>query len=152
MTLWIDADALPREIKDLLCRASARLAIPAVLVANRASAVPAGFPTVSSVVVEGGADMADRHIAAHAAAGDVAVTADIPLASDLLAKGLAVIDPRGREYTAENIGEIRATRDLLSDLRGAGLVTGGPASFASRDRAAFANTLDRVLTRSRRTP
>jgi uncharacterized protein YaiI (UPF0178 family) len=105
---------------------------------------------VSSVVVEGGADVADQYIVEHAASGDVAITADIPLASQLVALGLAVIDPRGREYTPDNIGEVLSSRDLMYDLRGAGLVTGGPAAFQPRDRVAFANTLDRVLTRRTR--
>ena len=147
MKLWIDADAMPRDVKGLVFRAAERLQLEAILVANSPSPIPAGHPKVSSVLVEGGADVADRYIAEHADPGDVAITADIPLASQLVAKGLAVIDPRGREYTPENVGEILATRDLMSDLRGAGLVTGGPAAFDSRDRVSFANTLDRVLTR-----
>jgi uncharacterized protein YaiI (UPF0178 family) len=147
MKLWIDADAMPRDVKDIVFRAAGRLGLPAILVANQNMPTPAASPTVSSVIVEGGADAADRYIVGHAAPEDVAVTADIPLASQLVARGLAVIDPRGREYTPENIGEILSNRDLLYDLRGAGLVTGGPASFRSRDRVAFANTLDRVLTR-----
>lgn len=150
MKLWIDADAMPRGVKDLLFRTAQRLGIDAILVANSPSPIPAGHPRVSSVLVEGGADVADRYIAEHADPADVAITADIPLASQLVARGLAVIDPRGREYTPENVGEILATRDLMSDLRGAGLVTGGPAAFDSRDRVSFANTLDRVLTRRRR--
>jgi uncharacterized protein len=150
MKLWIDADAMPREVKEIAFRAVARLELPAILVANQDMWTPHGNPNVSNVVVEGGADAADRHIVEHAAAEDVAITADIPLASLLIAKGLAVIDPRGREYTPDNIGEILSTRDLMSDLRGAGLVTGGPAAFQARDRIAFANALDRVLTRRTR--
>lgn len=152
MKLWIDADAMPRDVKALVFRAAERLQLEAILVANSPSPVPAGHPRVSSVLVEGGADVADRYIAQHADPADVAITADIPLASQLVAKGLAVIDPRGREYTPENVGEILATRDLMSDLRGAGLVTGGPAAFDSRDRVSFANTLDRVLTRRLKRP
>ena len=146
-TLWIDADAMPREVRETVFRAATRLELQVILVANQSMRVPAGMPHVSSVVVEGGADVADRYIADHAASDDVAITADIPLASQLVARGLAVIDPRGREYTPDNIGELLSSRDLMYDLRGAGLVTGGPAAFQPRDRAAFANTLDRVLTR-----
>lgn len=150
MRLWIDADAMPRDVKEVLFRAAARLELEAILVANQALAVPAGNPAVRSVVVEGGADVADRYIAAHAAPEDVAITADIPLAAQLVGLGLAVIDPRGREYTPENIGEILSARDLMYDLRGAGLAAGGPAAYQPRDRVAFANTLDRVLTRRMR--
>jgi hypothetical protein len=150
MKLWIDADAMPRDVKDIVFRAAARLGLPAILVANQDMPLPVGDSTVSNVIVEGGADAADRYIADHSAPEDVAITADIPLASRLVAHGLAVIDPRGREYTPENVGEILSNRDLLYDLRGAGLVTGGPPPFRSRDRVAFANTLDRVLTRRMR--
>jgi uncharacterized protein YaiI (UPF0178 family) len=150
MTIWIDADAMPREVKEVLFRAAARLELPAVLVANQHQPVPPGATTVSNVLVEGGADVADQYIVDHAEPQDIAITADIPLASLLVGRGLAVIDPRGREYTPENIGEILSSRDLMYDLRGAGMVTGGPAAFQPRDRAAFANALDRVLTRRMR--
>ena len=138
---------MPREVKEVLFRAARRLELRTILVANQRLPAPAASPTVSSILVEGGADVADQYIVDHAAPGDVAITADIPLAALLVTAGLSVIDPRGREYTPENIGEILSTRDLLYDLRGAGQVTGGPASFKSHDRQSFANTLDRVLTR-----
>ncbi len=150
MKIWIDADAMPREVRDVVFRTAARLELQAILVANRALHTPPGLPHVSSVVVEGGADVADRYIAEHAAPADVAITADVPLASILVGRGLAVIDPRGREYTPDNVGEILATRDLMDGLRGAGQVTGGPAAYQPRDRTAFANALDRVLTRRAR--
>ena len=98
----------------------------------------------------GGPDVADRHIAEHAEAGDLAVTADIPLAARLVEKAVAVIDPRGDEYSAENVGDRLAARDLLHGLRDAGLPIGGPQTYGARDRQAFAASLDRVLTRARR--
>ncbi|MDZ4804728.1 MAG: YaiI/YqxD family protein [Candidatus Eisenbacteria bacterium] len=147
MKLWIDADAMPREVKDVIFRAAKRIGLQTILVANQGMPLPAASPMVTSVLVEGGADVADQYIVDHAEAADIAITADIPLAALLVGRGLAVIDPRGREYTPENVGEILSSRDLMYDLRGAGQITGGPPSFHSRDRQAFANALDRVLTR-----
>jgi small GTP-binding protein len=120
MTLWIDADAAPRDVKEVVYRAAERLRLDTVLVANQRLVVPAGMPFVSAVWVSGGPDVADRHIADHAAPGDVAVTADIPLAAILVGKGVRVIDPRGEEYTAENVGERLSVRDFMDGLRGAG--------------------------------
>lgn len=138
---------MPREVKEVIFRAARRLALDTILVANQGMPLPPDNPMVRSILVEGGADVADQYIVDHAGAQDVAITADIPLAALLVGRGLAVIDPRGREYTPENVGEILSARDLMYDLRGAGQVTGGPPTFHSRDRQAFANTLDRVLTR-----
>jgi uncharacterized protein YaiI (UPF0178 family) len=150
MTIWIDADAAPREVKEIVFRAARRLALPAVLVANKDLAVPRGNPFVRAVRVGGGLDVADAYIAAEAAPGDVAVTADVPLAAKLVARGVAVLDPRGTEYTEENVGDRLSMRDLMDHLRTAGLVTGGPRTFDGRARQAFAAALDRVLTRVRR--
>jgi uncharacterized protein YaiI (UPF0178 family) len=147
MTLWLDADALPRDIREIVFRAARRLKLPTILVANTSLPTPADCPTASCVVVAGGADVADTYIVDHADPADVAVTADIPLAARLIGKGLAVVDPRGREFTPGNIAELLSTRDLLYDLRGTGQVTGGPAPFHARHRQEFANALDRVLTR-----
>ena len=149
-TLWIDADAAPGEVKELVFRAAKRLNLPTVLVANAPVAVPKGSALVSFIRVEGGANVADQYIAEHATAGDIAVTADVPLAATLVAKGLFVIDPRGTEQTADNVGYRLATRDLMDELRGAGAVTGGPKPYSAKDRHAFATTLDRVLTRALR--
>jgi uncharacterized protein YaiI (UPF0178 family) len=121
-----------------------------VLVANQRVPLPLGAPTVSAVRVDGGPDVADRYIAEHAAAGDVAVTADIPLAAALVAKGVSVIDPRGAQLTAENVGERLSVRDFMDGLRGAGVDTGGPAGYTAKDKQAFAGALDRVLTRALR--
>ena len=150
MKVWIDADAAPREVKEIIFRAARRLTVEAVLVANQWLSAPMGNPFVLAVRVQGGPDMADRHIAEHAEPGDVAVTADIPLAARLVEKQVTVIDPRGTEYTEENIGERLAVRDFMDDLRGAGMQTGGPRPYGPKDRQAFATTLDRVLTRALR--
>lgn len=148
--LWIDADAAPRDVKEIVYRAARRLELPTVLVANRRLQVPPGNPFVHSVRVEGGPDAADLHIAEAAEPGDVAVTADIPLASALVAKQVRVIDPRGEEYTPDNVGERLAVRDFMDSLRGAGVETGGARPFGARDKQAFAAALDRVLARALR--
>jgi uncharacterized protein len=150
MTLWIDADAAPREVKEVCYRASERLALETILVANMRLQLPVGYVHVSSVRVDGGPDVADRYIAAKAVAGDVAVTADIPLAALLVPNGVVVIDPRGEEYTAETIGERLSVRDFMEGLRSSGVETGGHASYSAKDKQAFANALDRALTRARR--
>jgi uncharacterized protein YaiI (UPF0178 family) len=148
MKLWLDADATPREVKEVCFRASERLALEAVLVANQRVQLPPGYPHLSAVRVDGGPDVADRYIVEHATAGDVAVTADIPLAALLVPKGVIVIDPRGEEYTAESIGERLSVRNFMDRLRGAGVETGGHAAYGPREKQAFANALDRVLTRA----
>jgi uncharacterized protein YaiI (UPF0178 family) len=105
---------------------------------------------VTAVRVDGGPDAADRHIVEHAVAGDVAVTADIPLAALLVPRGVAVIDPRGEEYTRESVGERLSVRDFMDGLRGAGVETGGHRAYGAREKQAFANALDRALTRALR--
>ena len=148
MRLWIDADAAPREVKEIVFRAAERLKLATVLVANQRIQLPLGYAYVSAVRVDGGPDVADRYIAAEAEPGDVAVTADVPLAATLVAKGVLVIDPRGAELTPENVGERLAVRDFMEGLRGAGVETGGPKPYGPRERQAFAAALDRVLTRA----
>jgi uncharacterized protein YaiI (UPF0178 family) len=150
LTLWIDADAAPRDVKDICIRASARLALATVMVANQRLQLPPGYPHLSAVRVDGGPDVADRYIAEHAAAGDVAVTADIPLAALLVPKGVVVLDPRGEEFTPESIGERLSVRNFMDGLRGAGVETGGHGTYGSREKQAFANALDRALTRAAR--
>lgn len=149
-TLWVDADAAPREVKEIVLRAAERLGIALVLVANARVTLPVAHPTASAVRVDGGPDVADRYIAEHASAGDVAITADIPLASLLVARRVVVVDPRGMEYTAENVGERLAVRDFMEGLRGAGVETGGPRGYGAREKQAFAGALDRALTRALR--
>lgn len=148
MRLWIDADAAPREAKEIVFRAARRLAFEVVLVANQPLSSP--YSQVTTVRVQGGLDVADRYIAEHAEPEDVAVTADVPLAAALVEKGVAVIDPRGQEHTAENIGERLSVRDFLDGLRSTGIETGGPRPYGAKDKQAFAATLDRVLTRRSR--
>ena len=150
MKLWLDADAAPREVKDVCFRASERLTLETVLVANRRLELPVASPLLSAVRVDGGPDVADRYIAEHAEAGDVAVTADIPLAALLVPKGGVVIDPRGDQYTGESIGERLSVRNFMDGLRGAGVDTGGSAAYSPKDKQAFANALDRALTRARK--
>lgn len=149
MKLWLDADATPREVKEICFRASERLELDTVLVANHRLPIPPGGRHLSCVRVDGGPDVADLYIAEHAVSGDVAVTADIPLAALLVPKGVVVIDPRGDEYTAESIGERLSVRNFMDGLRSTGVETGGHRPFGSREKQAFANALDRALTRAR---
>lgn len=148
MKLWLDADAAPRDVKEVCYRACDRLKLETVLVANRRVPLPAGYPHLSAVRVDGGPDVADRYIAEHAAPGDVAVTADVPLAALLVPKGVTVLDPRGEEYTRESIGERLSVRNFMDGLRGAGVETGGHAAYGAREKQRFANALDRALTRA----
>jgi uncharacterized protein YaiI (UPF0178 family) len=150
MRLWIDADAAPREIKEICFRASERLKLDVVLVANSRIQLPVGYTHLSAVRVDGGPDVADTYIAEHAEGGDVAVTADIPLAALLVPKAVVVIDPRGDEYTAESIGERLSLRNFMDGLRSTGVDTGGHGTFGQKEKQAFANALDRVLTKALR--
>ena len=150
MKLWLDADAAPRDVKDVCIRACERLKLETILVANQRVQVPLGYALLSAVRVEGGPDVADRYIVEHAVAGDIAVTADIPLAALLGPTGVIVIDPRGEEYTTESIGERLSVRNFMEGLRGAGVETGGHAAYGPREKQAFANSLDRILTRALR--
>ena len=150
MKIWIDADAAPREVKEICFRASERLKLATVLVANQRLQLPPGYSHLSAVRVDGGPDVADGYIADHAVSGDVAVTADIPLAALLVPKGVVVLDPRGDEYTADSIGERLSVRNFMDGLRSTGVETGGPAAYGAREKQAFANALDRALTRAAR--
>ena len=147
MKVWIDADAAPREVKELVFRAAKRLDLATVLVANQRMQTPVGIPQVSAVVVEGGPDVADRYIADHAEAGDLVVTQDIPLAAILVPRQVTVLDVRGDEHTMETIGERLSIRDFMENLRTTGVTTGGPPPYDARAKQAFASALDRVLTR-----
>jgi uncharacterized protein YaiI (UPF0178 family) len=147
LRIWIDADAAPRDVKELVFRSARRLSIETVLVANQRLQAPPGNPLVSVVWVDGGPDVADQYIAAHAAAGDLVVTQDIPLTALLVPSRVAVLDPRGEEHTAETIGERLSVRDFMEQARLAGAITGGPPPYDARARQAFAAALDRVLAR-----
>jgi uncharacterized protein len=149
LKIWIDADAAPRDVKELVFRAARRLRIETVLVANQRLQPPPGNPLVSAVWVDGGADVADQYIATHAVSGDLVITQDIPLAAQLVPRQVAVLDPRGEEHTTGTIGERLSVRDFMEQARLSGLVTGGPAPYDARARQAFAAALDRILTRLR---
>jgi uncharacterized protein YaiI (UPF0178 family) len=131
MRIWLDADATPRDVKDIVFRAAHRLSIDTVVVANQRVPIPPGHPRISAVRVEGGPDVADRYIATNAAPGDVAITADIPLAALLVAAQVVVIDPRGYAHTTETIGERLSVRDFADGLRSAGIETGGPRPYTA---------------------
>lgn len=147
LNIWIDADAAPRDVKDLVFRASKRLGVSVVMVANQRLQVPAGYPLVTAVWVDGGPDVADQHIVTNVQLGDLVVTQDIPLAALLVPKGIVVLDPRGDEHTEETIGERLSIRDFMDALRMGGTETGGPPPYDARAKRAFASALDRVLTR-----
>jgi uncharacterized protein YaiI (UPF0178 family) len=147
LRIWVDADAAPRDVKELVFRAAKRLKVETVLVANQRLQAPAGNALVTAVRVDGGPDVADQYIAEHAEPGDLVVTQDIPLAALLVPRQIVVLDPRGEEHTADTIGERLSIRDFMDRVRLAGGVTGGPPPFDARDRQAFAGALDRALTR-----
>ncbi len=146
MKIWIDADACPRVIKEILFKASQRLSVPICLVANKSMAKH-NSSLVESIVVADGFDIADDYIAEHAGPADLVITADIPLAARIVANGGVALDPRGELYTEENVGERLSIRDLMMELRSGGLIQGGPAQFNMTDRQKFASALDRLLTR-----
>jgi hypothetical protein len=147
MRIWVDADACPREVKEIIFRAAERRGIATVLVANAPMFVPRSA-LVSAVRVPKGPDVADSYILVESEPGDVAVTADIPLAAELVDKGLAVIDPRGALYSEENVRERLSTRDFMQHLRDSGVETDGPKPFDERAKREFANRFDTVLSRA----
>jgi hypothetical protein len=146
MRIWVDADACPRVIKDILFRAADRVGVPLILVANQPVQVPAS-PNIRSIQVAPGFDVADNHIVQQAQPGDLVITADIPLAAEAIDKGALALNPRGELYTKENIRQRLNMRDFLDTLRSSGINTGGPAALSQADRQAFANQLDRLLQR-----
>jgi len=147
MRIYVDADGLPKSAKDIIIRAAVRLRVPVVFVANKPIRYEP-FEMISSLVVPEGPDIADDRIAELTAPGDLVITADIPLAARVVTKGATALGPRGKLYTEENIKDRLAMRDLLSELRDGGLMTGGPPPFGRKDRHAFADQLDRFLVRS----
>ena len=148
MPIWIDADACPAPVKTIVFRAAQRVRIPVTLVANQRTQTPLS-PLIKVVQVSQGFDAADDYIVEHATARDLVITADIPLAARLVAQGIPALNPRGELYTADNIQERLALRNLKEELRSAGSITGGPAPYHDRDKQAFANSLDRWLTQRR---
>lgn len=149
MRIWVDADACPALIKDILYRAAERAKIPLTLVANKYLRTPPS-PYIRALQVPRGIDVADSHIVRELAPGDLVVTADIPLAADVIAKGGHALNPRGEFYSPENIQERVALRNYLDELRGMGERTDGPAALDNADRKRFADQLDRFLARQTR--
>ncbi len=149
MKIWVDADACPAVIKEILFRAANRAQIPLTLIANQMLRVPAS-PWIRALQVPSGFDVADRRIAEEVVAGDLVITADVPLAAQVIDKGARVLDPRGELLDAGNIQERLSLRNFMEELRGSGVETGGPASFSAADRQAFANRLDGLLTKFQR--
>jgi uncharacterized protein YaiI (UPF0178 family) len=148
MHIWVDADACPAVIRDILFRVADRRKIPVTLIANQALRVPRS-PLIRVIQVAAGFDVADREIVSRVSAGDIVVTSDIPLAADALAKGAEVLSPRGERHTTDSIRDRLVMRDFLDSLRASGIRTGGPAALTQADRKAFSDQLDRLLTRSR---
>jgi uncharacterized protein YaiI (UPF0178 family) len=149
--IWVDADACPNAVKEILFRASERLGVRITLVANRPMSTPPS-PLVRSVRVSAGFDVADNEILKRLNPGDLVITADIPLAAEVIEGGGQALNPRGELYTKDNIRERLTMRDLMDTLRGSGIDTGGPPTFGARDRQAFANALDTILARSKPLP
>lgn len=146
MQIWVDADACPAAIKAILYRAAERAKIPLTLIANQMLRVPPS-PWIRAVQVPSGFDVADRRIADEVAAGDLVVTADIPLAAQVIGKGALVIEPRGELLSAANIQERLSMRDFIEHLRSSGVETGGPRAFSNADCQAFGNQLDKLLAK-----
>lgn len=145
MQIWVDADACPREAKELLYRAAKRTETKLTLVANQPLRIPRS-EFIDSVRVPPGTNVADQYISERVEPEDLVITADIPLAADVVAAGGQALNPRGELYTEANVGQRLAARDLMDDLRGGGQITGGPANYNAKDKQAFANQLDRWLT------
>lgn len=146
MHIWVDADACPKVIKEILFRAAERVQVPLILVANKPLQTPPSR-FISSIRVSGGFDVADNHIVQQLQPDDLVITSDIPLAAEAIEKGAHALSPRGTLYTRDNIKERLTMRDLMDELRGSGIHTGGPKSLSQSDRQAFANHLDRFLTK-----
>ncbi len=146
MRIYIDADGFPTAAKELVVRAAVRLKVPLVFVANKKVRYdPSAL--ISSIIVPGGPDVADDRIVEMVDPGDLVLTADIPLADRVVSRGAFALNPRGKLYTEENIKDRLAMRDLLSELRDGGMMTGGPAMFGKKDCQAFVNQLDSFLTK-----
>ena len=144
MRIWVDADACPNVIKDILFRAATRARVTLTLVANQPIRTPPS-QFIKALQVPAGFDVADNRIVELTEAGDLVITADIPLAASVIDKGGHALDPRGEIYTKDNIKERLAMRKLMDELRSSGIDTGGPATFSHADRQTFANMLDRFL-------
>ena len=147
MKIWVDADACPGVVREILFRAARRTGVELTLVANQSLATPAA-PNIKTLQVPRGFDVADDEIVRRLEAGDLVITSDIPLAAEVIAKGGHALSPRGEMHTKENIGARLNMRDFLDTMRSSGVeMGGGPAAFSQRDKQTFANELDRFLTR-----
>lgn len=149
MQIWVDADACPKAIKEILLRAAQRVGTDLTFVANHHIPVPK-VSGIRSVQVEAGFDVADNHIAQNMQAGDLVITQDIPLAAEVIEKGGTAINPRGSTYTKENVRQRLNMRDFMEELRSTGQVSGGPPPLGNAEKQAFANALDRWLARQPR--
>jgi uncharacterized protein YaiI (UPF0178 family) len=149
MRVWIDADACPKAAKDQLVKFALKRKFEVVLVAGQAQIKPA-FACVKLIVVPSGPDAADDYLVEHALPGELVICSDIPLADRLIKKGVAALDPRGKEFDERNMGDRLALRNLCTDLREQGQMSGGQGAYGERDKQAFANALDRILTRLQR--
>jgi len=147
MQIWVDADACPNVIKEILFRVAERARIMVTLVANQPVPVPR-MQYVRAVQVSQGFDVADNEIVLRCEPGDLVITADIPLAAEVIAKGATALNPRGELYTKENVKARLNMRDFLDTMRSSGIHTGGPPALNQRDRQAFANALDRFIARA----
>jgi len=146
MQIWVDADACPRVVKEIVYRAADRRQVNTTLVANARLTIPRS-PWLHCILVQSGFDVADREIVRLMQAGDLVITADIPLAADVIGQGGFALNPRGEFYTRNNVQSALSMRNFMDSLRGAGTCTGGPSAFSHTERTAFANQLDRFLTK-----
>lgn len=148
MRIWVDADACPNTIKDVLFRAAKRTETTLILVANAYLTTP-GSPFITTVRVEQGFDRADDYIVQHMVANDLVITADIPLAAHVVANQGVALNPRGEIYTENNIKQRLGLRDMMENIRGSGVNIGGPPTFSVKEKTAFANALDRILAKAK---
>ncbi len=149
MPIWVDADACPGDIKSILFKAAQRSSVLLTLVANQKLSVPAS-PFIQMMIVPGGLDEADKRIEEIVQPADLVITADVPLAAKVVAKGALALNPRGHLYTDVNVGNSLLVRNVLSEMRDQGIVTGGPSALSAKDRQAFANQLDRWLAKAKK--
>lgn len=147
-TIWIDADACPKLVKEILYKISARLQLEVILVANKSMFIPQS-PLIKIIKVSLGADVADSYIVEHVKENDIVITADLPLAAFIVEKNAIGLNIRGEIYTKENVRERLSMRDFMKELRDNGVVTGGPEAFGPKDAEKFTNSINKILTRKR---
>jgi uncharacterized protein len=150
MTIWLDGDACPKPIKDILCRAATRTQIQLIIVANHFIPTPPSM-FIKKQLVSAGFDVADNYIVNHLTPGDLVITADIPLADEAITQGGIVLNPRGMLYTTQNIKQCLSNRNINESLRSSGHVSGGPSKIGAKDIQQFSKHLDKILTQQRKT-